>query len=98
MPSKTPCLRRVALVLIYVAFAIGSASIVGIFWVAGQTDTGRLCDPGFAYEQEEPWQGPGVCAFYDVPFWTLGVAAVCAAGALLMFVAALVRRPRPSDP
>lgn len=98
MRSKTPSLRRVALVLTYVAFAIGIASIVGIFWVAGQTDSYLLCDPGFAYEREEPWQGPGVCAFYDVPFWTLGVAAVCAAGALLTFVAALLQPPHPSDP
>ncbi len=98
MRPKTPSLRRVALVLACVALAIGIASIIGIFWVAGQTDTHLLCDPGFAYEHEEPWQGPGVCAFYDVPFWMLGVAAVCAAGALLTFVAELLLPVRPSDP
>lgn len=98
MRSKTPSLQRAALVLACVALAIGIASIVAVFWVAGQTDNNLLCEPGFAYEQPEPWQGPGVCAFYDVPFWTLGVAAVCAAGALLTFVAALLQPPRPSDP
>lgn len=98
MRSKTPSLQRVALLLACVALVIGITSIVGIVWVAGRTDTHLLCDPGFAYEREEPWQGPGVCAFYDVPFWTLGVAAVCAAGALLTFVAALIQPPRPSDP
>lgn len=98
MRSGTPRLRRVALVLACVAFVIGIASIVGVFWVAGQTDSYLLCDPGFAYEREEPRQSPGVCAFYDVPFWTLGAAAVCAAGALLTFVAALIQPPRPSDP
>lgn len=98
MRSKTPRLRRVALILAGLAVAIGIASIVGIFWVAGRTDSYLLCDPGFAYEREEPWQGPGVCAFYYVPFWSLGVAAVCAAGALLTFVAALILPVRPSDP
>ncbi|MBF6619835.1 MAG: hypothetical protein ITG02_06345 [Patulibacter sp.] len=98
MRSKTRRLRRVALILTGLAVAIGIASIIGIFWVAGRTDTHLLCDPGFAYEGEEPWQGPGVCAFYDAPFWTLGVAAVCAAGALLTFVAELVLPVRPSNP
>lgn len=98
MRSATPHLRRFALLLAGAGFVIGGASIVAIVCVSARTDSGLLCDPGFAYEREEPWSGPGVCAFYDVPFWTLGFAAVCATGALLTFVTALLRPTRPRTP
>lgn len=98
MSPETSRLRRLALLLVGAGFVIGGASIVAIVCVSARTDSGLLCDPGFAYEREEPWSSPGACAFYDVPFWTLGLAAVCTIGALLTLVAALLRPTRPSEP
>lgn len=88
MASETSRLRRTALILGALAVVLGGASFAGLFWVISQTDTGLSCSAPYTEADR-----PGACSVYDVPFWMLGFAAVCAVAALVAFCASPPRAP-----
>jgi hypothetical protein len=78
VPARVSAERvwRVGIVLAAAAIVLGFVGVIGVALVAGQTDSGLMCQSPWTPDDE-----PVACAVYDVPFaMVVAAAAAFAAG------------------